>query len=69
MKNTHKISAGNIKVRVRLGDLSTDWRIILKWILKNSVEYLDWIHLARDRDQWAVLVNTAMKTLGNFLNS
>jgi hypothetical protein len=23
-------------------------------------EFVDWIHLAEDRDQWRVLVNTAM---------
>jgi hypothetical protein len=35
-------------------------------------EVVDWIHLAQDRNQWRVLVNTAMnllvpKTEGNFL--
>jgi hypothetical protein len=25
---------------------------------------VDWIHLAQDRDQWRVVVNTIMKLLG-----
>jgi hypothetical protein len=34
--------------------------IILKWILKEVCEDVDWIHLAQDRIQWRVLVNTVM---------
>jgi hypothetical protein len=36
---------------------------MLKWILGKVLERVDWIHVARDRDQWRVLVNTVMKVL------
>jgi len=33
--------------------------VMLKWIL--SCEDVNWIHLAEDRVQWRILVNTVMK--------
>jgi hypothetical protein len=49
---------------------------ILKWILLREIEWdgMDWIHLAQDRDQWRVLVNTVMNlrvplNSGKFLSS
>jgi hypothetical protein len=38
-----------------------EWTI-LKWILREiGLDCMDWIDLARDRDQWRALVNTVMK--------
>jgi hypothetical protein len=41
-------------------DLGVDGKIILEWIFGKVWEDMDWIHLARVRDQWRVLVNTVM---------
>jgi hypothetical protein len=40
-------------------DLRVDERL-LKWMLKNSVRYIDWINLAPDRDQWRALAERVM---------
>jgi hypothetical protein len=38
------------------------WEDIIKMDLREiGWEGVDWIHLAQDRDQWRVLVNTLMK--------
>jgi hypothetical protein len=43
-------------------DLGVDWRIILKWILKDTeCEGVDWIHVAQLMDQWRALVKTVRK--------
>jgi hypothetical protein len=41
-----------------------DGTIILKWIFKNAVGDVDWIHLAQSRYRWYALVNTVMNLLG-----
>jgi hypothetical protein len=42
-------------------DISVDGRIILKRMFgKQGGKFLDWIHLAQDRDQWWAVVNTVM---------
>jgi hypothetical protein len=55
-------------------DQDVGGRIILKWILDMGWSGMDWIHLAKDRDQWRALVNMVMNfrdpsNIGNFLNS
>jgi hypothetical protein len=35
-------------------------RIILKLILKEQWEIVDWIHVAQIRDRWQAFVNTVM---------
>jgi hypothetical protein len=44
--------------RVHLEDLGVDDPIILKWNLNNMD--LNWINLAKNRDNWQVIVNTVM---------
>jgi len=39
----------NPKGRDHLGELRTDWRIILKWIIRKKYEGADWILVAQDR--------------------
>jgi hypothetical protein len=47
--------SGNVmREGIALEHLSVNGTIILEWIL------VDWIHLARDRDQWRAVVNTVM---------
>jgi hypothetical protein len=57
-------NANKILVKMREGRdgseyLGLDWSIILKRIGK-LLDYVDWIHLAHDRDRWRALVNTVM---------
>jgi len=42
--------------------------------METGWESVDWLHLAQDRDQWHVLMNTVMKLripykVGNFLTN
>jgi hypothetical protein len=39
------------------------WKDIIKMDLTLTGYDMDWIHLARDRDRWWAVVNTAMKIL------
>jgi len=53
-------------------NLGVDGNLILERILeKTGWEYVDWVHLAKDRDQWRAVVNTVMnlriKKNGNYL--
>jgi hypothetical protein len=57
-----------------LGDLGVDGEIILKWMLKNRMWGVDWMHLAQDKDQRRGLVNTVTnlrvpQEAGNILTS
>lgn len=55
-------------------DLSTDGRILLKWILsKSRLRGVDWNHVSRD-DRWLAVVYTVMnlrvqQNTGIFLSS
>jgi len=63
-KDEKCIHSENLKVRDHSGDLGIERRIILERILREMwCEDVDWIHLAQDRDQWLVLVNTVMSLL------
>jgi hypothetical protein len=51
----------NLNGRHHLKDLSVIGRIISEWSLgKKGWEHVNWIHLAQDRAQWRVFVNTVM---------
>jgi hypothetical protein len=44
-----------------LEDLNVDGKTILQLTLKKyDVEFVEWIHLAEDRDQWRTLTNTTV---------
>ena len=44
-----------------LGGPGVNWRIILRWILKEvGCGGMDWIDLAQDRSWWPALVNAVM---------
>jgi hypothetical protein len=45
-----------VKGRDHLGDIGIARNMILNFILN----FMDWIHLAQDRDQWQALVNMVM---------
>jgi hypothetical protein len=55
--------SGSLKGRDHLQELSVDGKIKFKWISWKQVS-VDWIHLAKERDQWQVFVNTIMNFLG-----
>jgi hypothetical protein len=57
MGNT-KYSSEILKGREHLGELDTDVRIILNWILKTLATTVAWTHIANDRVQWRAAVNT-----------
>jgi hypothetical protein len=60
MTRTYRVPVGKPEGRrVHLEDLGVDGRIILKWNVNNMD--LDWINLAKDRNNWQVIVNTVMK--------
>jgi hypothetical protein len=50
----------NLKRRDHLEILGVNERIILKRILEKMVFSMDLIHLARDRNNWRILVTMAM---------
>jgi len=45
---------GNMQETDHVEDLGIDGRVVLKWVLRNTWEAVDWINLAHDRDQWWV---------------
>jgi hypothetical protein len=53
-KHSFLVRLENLKRGDHSGEVGLDERIILGW------ESVDWIHLAKDRDQWRTLVNTVM---------
>jgi hypothetical protein len=50
---------GSVKGRDHSEDGAVDRMTMLEWEI--SLEGVDWIHLAQDRDRWRELVNTVMK--------
>jgi hypothetical protein len=63
-----------LKGRHQLEDLCLNGRIILKYILRQRVEDLEWVRLAQDAVQWCAVVYTVMnfefhKRLGMFLRT
>jgi hypothetical protein len=50
----------NVKGRDRLEDLDVDGKIISMDLRERWWEFVNWINLSHDRDQWRVFVNTVM---------
>jgi hypothetical protein len=56
-----KILVGKPEGIRSLGRPGRRWEDIIKMDIREvSLEDVDWTHLAQDRDQWRVLVNTVM---------
>jgi hypothetical protein len=49
-----------LKRRDHLEDLGIDGKIILQRMLGKEGGRVDWNHLAQDRNQWRVVVNTVI---------
>jgi hypothetical protein len=50
----------NLQERERLEDIGTERRIILKYSCRDQLDGVDWIHLARERNKWRVVVKTVI---------
>jgi hypothetical protein len=59
-RNAYKIFVGKCEEKIPLG--RRRWEDNIRMDLREvGWEFVDWIHLAQDRDQWRALVNTVMK--------
>jgi hypothetical protein len=70
MRNTYSILIGKLVGRYHLKTPGADIKIDLKEIGR---EWVDWIHVTQNRNQWRALVNTVMnlqvpQEAGNFSN-
>jgi hypothetical protein len=60
-KSTYRILAGKPEGKRPLGRPRHRWMDNIKMDLREiRCDYMDWIDLARDRDQWRALVSTVM---------
>jgi hypothetical protein len=60
--NAYRILVGKSKGKRPLGRQRRRWKNIIKMGIKEiGCDDMDWIHLAKDRDQKRALVNTVMK--------
>jgi hypothetical protein len=60
-RNAYRILVGSAEGKRPLGRPSCRWVDNIKMDLKEiGLDYIDWIDLAQDRDQWRALVNTVM---------
>jgi hypothetical protein len=75
MRNANKIFVGIPEGKRLLGRPKRRWENNIRTDLRvTGREGVDWIHLAQDRDQWQVVVNTVMnlripEKARNFLTS
>jgi hypothetical protein len=61
MRNTYRILVGNPERKRPLATRWRRWKYNIKMdVLEISLEDVDWIHMARNRDRWQVLVITVM---------
>jgi hypothetical protein len=61
IKNAYKILVGKPEGNKQLGRPRRRWEDNITMDLKEiEWEVVDWIQLARDRDQWRALANTVM---------
>jgi hypothetical protein len=60
-RNAYRILVGNPEGKRPLGRPRRRWVDNIKMDLRErGWDYMDWIELAQDRDQWRALVNTVM---------
>jgi hypothetical protein len=60
--NAYRILVGKPEGKRLVGRTRRSWVDKIKMNLRRIVlGGIDWIHLAQDRDQWRVLMNTVMK--------
>jgi hypothetical protein len=57
MRNAYKILVGRPERRISFGIPRRRWDDNIRMDLRG---FVDWIHLAQDRDQWRAVVNTVM---------
>jgi hypothetical protein len=61
MTNAYNILIGKPKGKRQLGKTRRGWEDNIRMDLRErESKSVDWIHLARDRDQWRALVNTVV---------
>jgi hypothetical protein len=61
MRNVYKILIRKPEGKRSVGGLSHRWKENIRMdLLKIEWEFVDWIHLAQDSDQWQTLVNMVM---------
>jgi hypothetical protein len=51
-RSAYRFLVQDLRERDHLEDLSRDWRIISKWILKKWDGNIGWIDLAQSRGRW-----------------
>jgi hypothetical protein len=59
-RNAYRVLMGEPEGKIPLGRPRYRWVDDIKIDFKQGWDGMDWIELAQDRDQWRVLVNTAM---------
>jgi hypothetical protein len=64
VRNAYDILVGKPEGKRPVGRPKRGWEDNIRMDLREiGWEFVDWIHLGQDRDQWQVLVNTVMKLL------
>jgi hypothetical protein len=60
IRNAYKIFVGKSEGKRPFGTHRNRWEDIRMDLRETVWERVEWIHLAQDRDQWLVLVNTVL---------
>jgi len=69
MQNAYNILVGNHEEKRPLGRPRRRWEGNIRMNFREiGWKGVDWIHLAQDRDQWRILVNTIMNRWVPILN-
>jgi hypothetical protein len=61
VRSEYKILVGNPEKKSPLGRYRRRWEDNIRMDLREmGCEFVDWIHLAQDKDQWRAVLNTVM---------